>query len=111
VAFKLTVDGRERLVAPPATPLERLGLALGREAAAEMLPIAWEAGELRIHGYVSSPAVGRSRRDGQYFYLNRRPIRSGLLAVMLERPYAAACRQADRRWPSSTSTWTRPWWT
>ena len=88
VAFKLTVDGRERLVAPPATPLERLGLALGREAAAEMLPIAWEAGELRIHGYVSSPAVGRSRRDGQYFYLNRRPIRSGLLAVMLERPYA-----------------------
>jgi DNA mismatch repair protein MutL len=88
VAFKLTADGRERLVAPPATPLERLGLALGREAAAEMLPIAWEAGEMRLHGYASSPAVGRSRRDGQYFYLNRRPIRSGLLAVMLERPYA-----------------------
>ena len=88
VAFKLTVDGRERMVAPPATPLERLGLALGREAAAEMLPIAWEAGELRVHGHVSSPAVGRSRRDGQYFFLNRRPIRSGLLAVMLERPYA-----------------------
>jgi len=88
VAFKLTADRRERLVAPPATPLERLGLALGREAAAEMLPIAWEAGDLRVHGYASSPAVGRSRRDGQYFYLNRRPIRSGLLAVMLERPYA-----------------------
>ena len=88
VAFKLTVDGRERLVAPPATVLERLSLALGREAAAEMLPIAWEAGDLRVHGYASSPAVGRSRRDGQYFYLNRRPVRSGLLAVMLERPYA-----------------------
>ncbi|MBN1136406.1 MAG: DNA mismatch repair endonuclease MutL [Anaerolineae bacterium] len=88
VAFKLTADGRERLVAPPATALERLGLALGREAAAEMLPIAWEAGDLRVGGYASSPAVGRSRRDGQYFYLNRRPIRSGLLAVMLERPYA-----------------------
>jgi DNA mismatch repair protein MutL len=88
VAFKLTVDGRERLVAPPATSLERLGLALGREAAAEVLPIAWEAGDLRVHGYVSSPAVGRIRRDGQYFYLSHRPIRSGLLAVMLERPYA-----------------------
>ena len=88
VAFKLVVDGRGRLVAPPATALERLGLALGREAAAEMLPIAWEAGELWVHGYASSPAVGRSRRDGQYFYLNRRPIRSGLLAIMLERPYA-----------------------
>ena len=74
VAFKLTIDGRERLVAPPATVLERLSLALGREAAAEMLPIAWEAGDLRVHGYASSPAVGRSRRDGQHFYLN--PVRS-----------------------------------
>lgn len=88
VAFKLTVEGRERLVAPPATPLERAALAVGREAAGEMLPIAWEAGELRVHGLVSSPAIGRSGRDGQYFFLNRRPIRSGLLAVMLERPYA-----------------------
>ncbi len=87
VAFKLTVDGRERLIAPPATPLERAALAVGREAAGEMLPIAWEAGDLRVHGLVSSPAIGRSGRDGQYFFLNRRPIRSGLLAVMLERPY------------------------
>jgi DNA mismatch repair protein MutL len=88
VAFKLTVDGRERLVAPPATPLERFSLAAGREAAGEMLSIAWEAGDLRVQGHVSSPAIGRSRRDRQYFFLNRRPIRSGLLAVMLERPYA-----------------------
>jgi DNA mismatch repair protein MutL len=88
VAFKLTVDGRERLVAPPASPLERSALAVGREAAGEMLPIAWEAGDLKVKGLIGSPAIGRSRRDGQFFFLNRRPIRSGLLAVMLERPYA-----------------------
>jgi DNA mismatch repair protein MutL len=88
VAFKLTVDGRERLVAPPASPLERVALAMGRDAAGEMILIAWEAGDLRVHGLISSPAVGWSRRERQYFFLNRRPIRSGLLAVMLERPYA-----------------------
>jgi DNA mismatch repair protein MutL len=88
VAFKLTADGRERLVAPPASPRERLALATGREAAGEMLPVAWEAADLRVQGLVSSPATGRSRRDQQYFFLNRRPIRAGLLAVMLERPYA-----------------------
>lgn len=88
VAFQLVVDGRERLVAPPASPLERAALAVGREAAGEMLPLSWEAGDLRLHGLVSSPAIGRSRRDRQFFSLNRRPIRSGLLAVMLERPYA-----------------------
>jgi DNA mismatch repair protein MutL len=53
-----------------------------------MLPITWEAADLRVQGLVSSPAIGRSQRDGLYFYLNRRPIRSGLLAVMVERPYA-----------------------
>jgi DNA mismatch repair protein MutL len=88
VAFKLTVDGRERLVAPPGSPLERLALAVGREAAGDMLSIHWEAGDLRVNGLISSPAMGRSRRDRQFFTLNRRPIRSGLLAVMLERPYA-----------------------
>jgi DNA mismatch repair protein MutL len=97
VAFKLTVEGRERLVAPPATPLERVALAVGREAAGEMLPITWEAGDLQVRGLISSPAIGRSRRDGQYFFLNRRPIRSGLLAVMLERPYAG--RLAPGRYP------------
>jgi DNA mismatch repair protein MutL len=88
VAFKLTVDGRERIVAPPASPLERAALAVGRESAGELLPIAWQAGDLKVEGLIGSPAVGRSRRDGQFFFLNRRPIRSGLLAVMLERPYA-----------------------
>jgi DNA mismatch repair protein MutL len=88
VAFKLTVDGRERMIAPPASALERLSLAVGREAAGEMLPITWAAGDLQVQGLISSPALARSRRDRQYFTLNRRPIRSGLLAVMLERPYA-----------------------
>ena len=88
VAFSLAVDGRERLVAPPASLLERAALAVGREAAGEMLPISWEAGDLRVHGLIGSPAVGRGRRDRQFFALNHRPIRSGLLAVMLERPYA-----------------------
>ncbi len=88
VAFRLVVDGRERFVAPPGDPLARLAIALGREVASRMLPIHWEAGDLRIHGFISDPTMGRSNRRAQFFFLNRRPIRSGLLAVMLERPYA-----------------------
>jgi DNA mismatch repair protein MutL len=52
-----------------------------------------------VHGLISSPAVGWSRRERQYFFLNRRPIRSGLLAVMLERPYAG--RLSPGRYPSA----------
>ncbi|MFZ5915727.1 MAG: DNA mismatch repair endonuclease MutL [Chloroflexota bacterium] len=88
VAFRLVTNDRESLVALQATPLERLGVALGREVAAEMIEIHWQAGELRVSGHIGGPAVGRSNRQGQFFILNGRPIRSGLLAVMLERPYA-----------------------
>jgi DNA mismatch repair protein MutL len=88
VAFRLVVNARESYVAPPATPLERIGAALGRDVAAEMADVAWEAADLRIWGHVSAPTIGRRDRQGQFFFINGRPIRSGLLAVMLERPYA-----------------------
>ena len=88
VAFRLVVGGRETYVAPPATPLERIGTALGREVAAEMVEVAWEAADLRVWGYASTPTIGRRDRRGQFFFVNGRPVRSGLLAVMLERPYA-----------------------
>ncbi len=88
VAFRLVVNGRETFVAPPAAPLERLGAALGRNVAAEMVKVAWEAADLRVSGYISAPTLGRRDRQGQFFFVNGRPVRSGLLAVMLERPYA-----------------------
>lgn len=88
VAFRLILDGREVLVAPPGTPLERAAVLWGREMADELLPVAWEAADLRIHGLVSRPTLGRASRAFQYFYVNGRPVRSGLLAVALERPYA-----------------------
>lgn len=89
VAFRLVANGRESFVAPPASPLERIGAALGRDVAADMVDVTWEAADLRIWGLVSTPAIGRRDRQGQFFFVNDRPVRSGLLAVMLERPYAA----------------------
>jgi DNA mismatch repair protein MutL len=88
VAFRAIVGGRERLVAPPGTLLERIGTVLGRDVAGEMVFIEWEALDLRVQGYISRPTIGRSRRDAQYFSVNGRPVRAGLLAVMVERPYS-----------------------
>jgi DNA mismatch repair protein MutL len=88
VAFRLVVNGRESLAAPPAAPLERIAALLGREAASDLLPVHWEAADLRIAGYVSAPTLGRADRQGQYFFVNGRPVRAGLMAVMVERPYA-----------------------
>ena len=88
VAFRLVVDGRESIVWATATPLERIGAVWGRESAAEMAEVSYTSLDLRVQGFVSRPTLARSSREWQMFYVNGRPIRSGLLAVMLERPYA-----------------------
>jgi DNA mismatch repair protein MutL len=88
VALRFLVDGREVLIAPPGTARERAALMWGREAAEELIPVLWEAADLRIIGLISRPTMSRSSRAFQYFYVNGRPVRSGLLAVALERPYA-----------------------
>jgi DNA mismatch repair protein MutL len=88
IAFRLVVDGRENLVAPAATPLERIGAVWGREVAVEMLEIDYTSIDLSVRGYASRPPLARASREWQTFFVNGRPVRSGLLAVMLERPYA-----------------------
>ncbi|MBI5031833.1 MAG: DNA mismatch repair endonuclease MutL [Chloroflexi bacterium] len=87
IAFRLVVDGRENLVAPAATPLERIGAVWGRDVAGDMVEVNYSSVDLRVHGLVSRPSLARASREWQAFFVNGRPIRSGLFAVMLERPF------------------------
>lgn len=92
IAFRLVVDGRETMnlarVSEPSQNLERIGAVWGREVAAEMVQVNMVSVDLHVHGFVSHPTLARASREWQAFLVNGRPIRSGLLAVMLERPYA-----------------------
>lgn len=88
IGFRLAVDGKDSLLAPPSSPLERIGAVWSREAASEMLAVEYDSFDLRVRGFISKPSFARASRDWQNFFVNGRPIRSGLLAVMLERPYA-----------------------
>ncbi len=88
VAFRFAVDGREILNLPKVpSGLERIAAVWGREVAAEMLEINYTSMDLSVRGFISRPTLARSSREWQNFYVNGRPIRSGLLAVMLERPF------------------------
>jgi DNA mismatch repair protein MutL len=88
VAFRLIVDGRELLNWPAATLLERIGAVWGREAAGELVELNHTTLDVTVRGFVARPTLARASREWQMFFVNGRPIRSGLLAVMLERPYA-----------------------
>lgn len=88
IALRFIADGRENLNLPMATPLERVGAVWGREIAGELIAIDHAEVDLYVRGFISRPTLARASRDWQLFFVNQRPIRSGLLAVMLERPYA-----------------------
>ncbi len=88
IAFRLIVDGRENLVLPAATPLERIGAVWGREVAGELIAVEYASVDLIVRGFVTRPSLARASREWQIFFVNGRPIRAGLLAVMIERPYA-----------------------
>lgn len=88
IAFRFIADGRERFVWPSASPLERIGAVWGHDVAMEMAQVDYSSVDLRVRGFVSRPTLARASREHQTFFVNNRPVRSGLLAVMLEQPYA-----------------------
>jgi DNA mismatch repair protein MutL len=79
-AFTLTHNGRAVWRLPPQPLPARVGALLGDEASRALLPLDESAGDLRLHGFVASPAFSRSGRDQQYFFVNRRFVRDRLLA-------------------------------
>ena len=81
----MTADVSLRLLCRPLATSALL--VLGRELAAQMLPVRWQSVDLHIQGAVSVPAVNRATRQRQYFWVNGRPIRSGFLSIAVARAY------------------------
>ena len=53
----------------------------------ELIPVDGEYGPLRISGFVGRPAIAKSNRIHQYFYLNGRYFRSRLISSAAEKSY------------------------
>ena len=88
ISVRLIRDGKEEFFSPGDGKAESAVYALlGRELAKDLIPCAAEDGDLRLHGFVSSPAAGRGNRGAQFFYCNGRYIRSQLLQTTLEQAY------------------------
>ncbi|MDE2251166.1 MAG: DNA mismatch repair endonuclease MutL [Gammaproteobacteria bacterium] len=82
VAFRVRHNGRQTLDLAPADDAAgreaRIARLLGEEFLARSLPVA-QQGALQLHGWLGLPTAARANTDGQYWYVNGRPVRDRLL--------------------------------
>jgi DNA mismatch repair protein MutL len=75
VAFTLNVDGRTTLRAPAGEdPRERTARVLGKDRMESLLPVARDAGRIRVRGFVAAPDAAEKGRPPQYLSVNGRAV-------------------------------------
>ncbi len=82
VAFRVRHNGRQTLDLPAAHDAagqgERVARVLGAEFLARSLPMSQD-GALQLRGWLGLPTAARANADGQFWYVNGRPVRDRLL--------------------------------
>ena len=88
IRLRCIKDGQEQFFAPGDGKTESAVYALlGRDYAAGLLPCGGECEGVAAEGFVSAPHAGKGSRAGQYFFVNGRAVRSGILQAAVEQAY------------------------
>ena len=88
ISVRFIRDGREEFFSPGDGKAESCVYSLlGRDLARDMLNCSWDDGDMKLHGFVSSPAAARGNRSAQYFFCNGRYIRSPMLQSAVEQAF------------------------
>jgi len=98
VAFRFRQGAAETFASPGSgEPLAALAALWGRDIARKLIPIRYEAQGLNVTGYIATPDISRPGRSHELFFVNRRPIKSRLLAHALEEAFRSLT--PDARYP------------
>ena len=88
VSFKFVVNGNVRFHTSGNGDLKEVIYRIfGRETTSQLLPIDCEIRGMKISGYLGKPAMNRSNRNYEIYFVNGRYIRSDVIAKALEDGY------------------------
>lgn len=88
VAVKLIRDGKTVLNTTGDGKLKSAVYAvLGRDFTSSLIPVEYAEDNLFLSGFVCMPSRCRPNRNGQFFFLNGRYVKSGTMAAALDRAY------------------------
>ncbi len=96
-AFSMLADGKQVIEALPVAGMpERVAQLFGRDFAATLLPVAHEAGGIRIAGVAQRPAEASPTARVAYLFVNGRPVRDHFIVRAAERGYRATVPAGSR---------------
>lgn len=91
IAFKFIRDNTQvRLTGGDGKLYSAMYAVFGKQFAASMAKVEFSLYGVGVSGYISQPLFGRGNRAMQYFYVNRRYIRSPMISAALEEAYRGA---------------------
>lgn len=74
IGFKLEIEGKLILNAPPGDFKTRLYHVFGKDMALSLIPLRWKGGDIGITGAVSAPTITKPTRENMLFFVNKRWI-------------------------------------
>jgi DNA mismatch repair protein MutL len=87
IAFRLTVDGREKLSVPGGVLYDALIHLFGLELAGKLVEVSAEGERVRLRGYLSVPDLSRKNPYQIFLSVNSRPVSSRLLVSAVREAY------------------------
>ena len=88
IGFSLLMDGSEVLTLPAASSYrERLLQVYGKESLDAMVETDIREGRMGLKAFVGRPSNLRSNKNGQFLFINRRPVRDQSVAFAVSRAY------------------------
>ncbi len=88
ISFKFVLGSQTRFHTSGNGDLrEAIYRIYGREVASSLIPIQTGKGGIRLEGYLGKPAIVRSNRNFEIYYINGRFVRSSIVAKAVEEGY------------------------
>lgn len=73
----------------PATAedLTRIQALLGRTISDELVPVFYGHSQIQLKGYIGKPGIARGNRNSQFFFVNRREVKSHVLSYAVKQAF------------------------
>jgi len=98
IAFSLIHNGNIIYQLPKSNLLQRISNVFGSRLKERLVPVAETTDYIRITGFVGSPAFAKRKRGEQFFFVNKRFVKSSYLNHALISAYEGLIK--DKSYPS-----------